>query len=171
MGTHKAILHISKADLESFERGWRCSLSWLLFHHRVWNGGRVHQKMAKMKFLLKLSDFKGRGFQIPHSPFPLYNVSANVPAEVMLPSFYGKGYHLIWEKNCLYIRSKYLFHKHNKFILEILRVMVWRSGRYRRFKERDFLPPFGCDLVRPPYVVIDSNLFSMSLSFYFPEIL
>ena len=30
-----------------------------------------------------------------------------------------------------------------------------------------FLPPFGCDLVRPPYVVIDSNLFSMTLSFYF----
>ena len=34
-----------------------------------------------------------------------------------------------------------------------------------------FLPPFGCDLVRPPYVVIDSNLFSMTLSFYFREIL
>ena len=34
-----------------------------------------------------------------------------------------------------------------------------------------FLPPFGCDLVRPPYVVIDSNLFSMILSFYFREIL
>ena len=31
-----------------------------------------------------------------------------------------------------------------------------------------FLPPFGCDLVRPPYVVIDSNLFSMT--FYFREI-
>ena len=30
-----------------------------------------------------------------------------------------------------------------------------------------FLPPFGYDLVRPPYVVIDSNLFSMTLSFYF----
>ena len=28
-----------------------------------------------------------------------------------------------------------------------------------------FLPPFGCDFVRPPYVVIDSNLFSMTLSF------
>ena len=27
------------------------------------------------------------------------------------------------------------------------------------------LPPFGCDLVRPPYVVIDSNLFSMTLFF------
>ena len=34
-----------------------------------------------------------------------------------------------------------------------------------------FLPPFGCDLVRPPYVVIDSNLFSMTLSFYFREML
>ena len=34
-----------------------------------------------------------------------------------------------------------------------------------------FLPPFGCDLVRPPYVVIDSNLFSLTLSFYFREIL
>ena len=34
-----------------------------------------------------------------------------------------------------------------------------------------FLPPFGCDLVRPPYAVIDSNLFSVTLSFYFREIL
>ena len=34
-----------------------------------------------------------------------------------------------------------------------------------------FLPPFGCDLVRPPYVVIDSNLVSITLSFYFREIL
>ena len=34
-----------------------------------------------------------------------------------------------------------------------------------------FLPPFGCDLVRPPYVVIDSKLFSITLSFYFREIL
>ena len=33
------------------------------------------------------------------------------------------------------------------------------------------LPPFGCDLVRPPYVVIDSKLFSITLSFYFREIL
>ena len=27
-----------------------------------------------------------------------------------------------------------------------------------------FLPPFGCDLVRPPYVVIDSNLFSITFN-------
>ena len=30
-----------------------------------------------------------------------------------------------------------------------------------------FLPPFGCNSVRPPYVVVDSKLFSMILSFYF----
>ena len=36
---------------------------------------------------------------------------------------------------------------------------------------KTFVPPFGCDLVGPPYVVIDSNLFSMTLSFYFREIL
>ena len=34
-----------------------------------------------------------------------------------------------------------------------------------------FLPPFGCDSVRPPYVVVDSKLFSMTLSFYFRVIL
>ena len=34
-----------------------------------------------------------------------------------------------------------------------------------------FLPPFGCDLVRPAYVVIDSKLFSITLSFYFRAIL
>ena len=33
-----------------------------------------------------------------------------------------------------------------------------------------FLPPFGCDLVRPPYVFIDSKLFSITLSFYFRAI-
>ena len=34
-----------------------------------------------------------------------------------------------------------------------------------------FLPPFGCDSVRPPYVVVDSKSFSMTLSFYFRAIL
>ena len=34
-----------------------------------------------------------------------------------------------------------------------------------------FLPPFGCDSVRPPYVVVDSKLFLMTLSFYFRAIL
>ena len=41
------------------------------------------------------------------------------------------------------------------------------EGRFLRREAviKIFLPPFGCDLVRPPYVVIDSNLFSMTLSF------
>ena len=34
-----------------------------------------------------------------------------------------------------------------------------------------FLPPFGSDSVRSPYVVVDSKLFSITLSFYFLAIL
>ena len=55
---------------------------------------------------------------------------------------------------------------------KIFSVTEWRdNGLRREAVVKIFLPPFGCDLVRPPYVVIDSNLFSMTLSFYFREIL
>ena len=49
--------------------------------------------------------------------------------------------------------------------------MVCSSGLRREAVVKIFLPPFGCDSVRPPYVVVESKLFSMTLSFYFRAIL
>ena len=59
-----------------------------------------------------------------------------------------------------------MFHKHLVVLLKVHVVLLRREAVVKFF-----LPPFGCDLVRPPYVIIDSNLFSMTLSFYFREIL
>ena len=72
-------------------------------------------------------------------------------------------------------------HIHNWNILECdvkLPIHAFTNSKINHIsyiKERgggqNFSTSFWCDLVRPPYVVIDSNLFSMTLSFYLWEII
>ena len=74
-----------------------------------------------------------------------------------ISSYLNKRFQTKWD-NC----STNKLHEINDTFLPSLR---------REAVVKLFLPPFACDLVRPPYVVIDSKLFSMTFSFYFRAIL
>ena len=92
---------------------------------------------------------------------------------MLIGIFLGIPYIFIVLMKISYVRRKAKMHENWRFFST---GMSFAENAYVCVLRREavvklFLPPFGCDSVRPPYVVVDSKLFSMTLSFYFRAIL